>query len=223
MTQTAEEQNRRAGTAQTTVAVLGAAGGVGRQVVHALLRQGYRVRALARKQEQADALEHLGAVAVLGDLTAEWSQVLSGADAVVWAAGAGASGRFQDIDGRALEAVADHLAANGPRRLVVVSSMGVDRPEQMPPFLKDVLRVKAVSDAHVQASGLDYTIVRPGGLINDQGTGQISVGLPVQGGMIAREDVAAVVLACLGDPGTIGKTFEVVAGTQPVAEAVSAV
>ncbi len=220
MTQTTDTAHTAQGS-PLTVAVLGAGGGVGRQVVHALIQQGHAVRALVRRQEQADALEHLGAVTVLGDLTGDWDAVLEGAGAVVWAAGAGTSGNFEQIDGRALEQVADHLAARGPRRLIVVSSMGVDRPEQMPPFLDSVLRVKAVSDAHVQASTLDYTIVRPGGLTNEQGSGRVSAGFPVQGGMIPREDVAAVVLACLNDAATIGKTFEVVAGEQPVAEALA--
>ena len=204
-----------------TVAVLGAGGGVGRQVVHTLIQQGHAVRALVRKQEQADALEHLGAVTVLGDLTSDWAAVLEGTDAVIWAAGAGASGNFEQIDGQALKQVSDRLAVGGPKRLIVVSSMGVDRPEQMPPFLSSVLRVKAVSDAHVQASTLDFTIVRPGGLTNEQGSGRVSAGFPVQGGMIPREDVAAVVLACLNDAGTIGKTFEVVSGEQPVTEALA--
>ncbi len=206
-----------------TVAVLGAGGGVGRQVVHGLLQAGMQVRALVRRQEQADALEALGAVSVLGDLTGDWEGVLSGADAVVWAAGAGTGGQFEQIDGQALISTSDRLVAGGPRRLIVVSSMGVDRPEQMPPFLNAVLKVKAVSDAHVQGSGLDYTIVRPGGLTNDSGSGQVRVGMPVQGGMIPREDVAAVVVACLLEPQTIGRTFEVVAGPTPVGEAIRTV
>jgi uncharacterized protein YbjT (DUF2867 family) len=203
-----------------TVAVLGAGGGVGRQVVHALLQQGMQVLALVRRQEQADALELLGARVLLGDLTGDWEQVLEGAGAVIWAAGAGTSSRFQEIDGDALIRVTDRLEASGPKRFIVVSSMGVDRPEQMPPFLTEVLRVKAGSDAYVQRSGLHYTIVRPGGLNNELGSGQVSAGMPAQGGMIPREDVAAVVVACLKDDATIGRTFEVVAGPQPIAEAV---
>ena len=220
---TQDLQTDRPRDVRLTVAVLGAAGGVGRLVVHALRQQGHNVLALVRKQEQADAMELLGAVTVLGDLTGDWDAVLKGADAVVWAAGAGASGQFQQIDGRALEQVADRLTAGGPKRLVVVSSMGVDRPEQMPPFLDAVLRVKALSDAHVQASGLDYTIVRPGGLNNDQGSGQVSMGMPAPGGMIPREDVAAIVAASIANDSTIGKTFEVVAGRQPLADALAAV
>ena len=203
------------------IAVIGAAGGVGRHVVSQLSQAGHEIRALVRTQEQADMLSLHGANPIMGDLTGEWTPVLEGADAVVWAAGAGTSGNFQAIDGDALVNVADTLVRQGPRRLVVVSSMGVDRPEQMPPFLMQVLKVKAVSDAHVQRSGLDFTIVRPGGLSNEPGSGQISLGTQVQGGQIPREDVARVVVACLSEPGSLGQTFEIVGGQTPVGEAVA--
>ncbi|GGL11882.1 NAD(P)H-binding protein [Deinococcus radiotolerans] len=207
------------------LAVIGAAGGVGRRVAAQAAGAGHGVRALVRTPEQAARLAALGAQPVQGDLTGDWTAVLGGADAVVWAAGAGASGDVQAIDGDALIAVTDELARRrapgGPARLVVVSSMGVDRPEQMPPFLAAVLRVKARSDAHVQASALAWTVVRPGGLTDAPGTGLIRVGLPAPRGMIARDDVAAVVLACLNDPGSVGRTFEVVAGDTPVAQAIA--
>lgn len=217
---------RRAKLRLMNLAVIGAAGGVGRRVAAQAAAAGHQVRALVRTPEQADMLTLHGAQPVHGDLTGDWTAVLDGADAVVWAAGAGASGHFQAIDGDALIAVTDELvrrrAAGGPARLVVVSSMGVDRPEQMPPFLAAVLRVKAVSDAHVQASGLDWTVVRPGGLTDAPGTGMVSAGMPAPRGMIARDDVAAVVLACLGEERSVGRTFEVVAGDTPVAQAVAA-
>lgn len=207
------------------IAVIGAAGGVGRQVVAQALAAGHSVQALVRTDEQAQSLSALGAKAVLGDLLGEWQSVLDGADAVVWAAGAGVSRNFQAIDGDALIALVKDMEARrnagGTARLVVVSSMGVDRPEQMPPFLAAVLRVKAVSDAHVQQSGLDWTVVRPGGLTDAPGTGRVRVGLPVAGGMIPRADVAGVVLACLNTPTTIHQTFEVVSGDQPITEAVA--
>ncbi|AWN23946.1 NAD-dependent dehydratase [Deinococcus irradiatisoli] len=204
------------------IAVIGAAGGVGRQLVTQLVQAGHEVRGLVRTPAQAEALTSLGGVPVMGDLLGEWQPVLSGADAVVWAAGAGASGNFQAIDGDALIGVADTLAHQGPPRLVVVSSMGVDRPEQMPPFLVQVLKVKAVSDGHVQRSGLDFTIVRPGGLSHDPGTGRVTLGTHAPRGQIAREDVARVVLGCLMAENTIGKTFEVVSGDTPVPEALAA-
>ena len=204
-----------------TICVIGAAGGVGRRVVAQATAAGHTVRALIRTPEQADMVSLHGAVPVQGDLTGEWETVLDGADAVVWAAGGGASGTFQGIDGDALIRVADTLLERGPRRLVVVSSMGVDRPEQMPPFLGDVLRVKAQSDAHVQRSALDWTVVRPGGLIDEPGTGLVHAAPTAGRGSIPRDDVAAVVLACLGDPATVGQTFEVVSGDDAIAEALA--
>lgn len=201
------------------LAVIGAAGGVGRRVVAQATRAGHTVRGLVRRQEQADMLSLYGAQPVLGDLTGEWQPVLEGADAVVWAAGGGAGGDFQAIDGDALVRLVQTLEERGPRRLVVVSSMGVDRPGQMPPFLQAVLRVKAGSDGRVQRSALDWTVVRPGGLSDDPGTGQVTVGLPLPGGRTTRDDVAAVVLACLHLPATVGQTFEVTSGGKSVAEA----
>lgn len=201
------------------IAVIGAAGGVGRRVVAQASRAGHEVRALVRRDEQADMMTLYGARPVMGDLEGEWQAVLDGADAVVWAAGAGAGGDSAAIDGEALKRVADTLEERGPRRLVVVSSLGVDRPEEMPPFLQGVLRVKADSDSHVQASGLDFTVVRPGGLNDEPGVGKVTLGPQVGGGMISRDDVAALVLACLNDPSTVGRTFEAVAGDQGITDA----
>ena len=203
------------------IAVIGAAGGVGRRVVAQAAKAGHEVSALVRREEQADMMSLYGAKSVMGDLKGDWQGVLDGADAVVWAAGAGASGNYAAIDGEALKRMADTLAERGPKRLIVVSSMGVDRPEQMPPFLQQVLKVKAESDSHVQSSSLDWTIVRPGGLNDEPGGGKVTVGTQVQGGMISRDDVASVVLACLADPSTAGKAFEVVAGEQSISDAIS--
>ncbi|CAM3251288.1 NAD(P)-binding domain-containing protein [Deinococcus saxicola] len=203
------------------IAVIGAAGGVGRRVVAQAARAGHEVSALVRREEQADMMSLYGAKPVMGDLEGDWQGVLDGADAVVWAAGGGAGGNYQAIDGEALKRVADTLEQRGPKRLIVISSMGVDRPEQMPPFLQQVLKVKAGSDSHVQGSGLDWTVVRPGGLNDEPGVGKVSAGTQLEGGMISRDDVASVVLACLGDPSTVGKTFEMVAGEQGISDALS--
>lgn len=202
------------------IAVVGAAGGVGRRVVAQGVQAGHQISALVRRDEQADMVSLYGANPVMGDLEGEWQRVLDGADAVVWAAGAGASGNYAAIDGEALKRVVDTLGERGPARLVVVSSMGVDRPEQMPPFLREVLRVKADSDAHVQASALHWTIVRPGGLLDGPGGGLVTVAEHAPGGSVARDDVAALVLACLDAPSTVGKTFEVVSGDQGIPEAI---
>ena len=84
-----------------------------------------------------------------------------------------------------------------------------------------MLRVKAQSDAHVQHSALDWTVVRPGGLTDEPGTGLVHVASTAGRGSIPRDDVATVVLACLGDPATVGQTFEVVSGNDAVAGALA--
>ncbi|MDO4245685.1 MAG: SDR family oxidoreductase [Deinococcus sp.] len=203
------------------LALFGASGGVGRRVGLQAAAHGHTVRALVRQPEQAERLRQAGLEAVVGDLLGDWEGVLDGTDAVIWAAGAGAGGNYEAIDRDALIRVTDTLKTRGLRRFIVVSSLAVDRPEQMPPFLAAVLRVKAVSDAHIQSSGLDWTIVRPGGLTDAAGTGRIRVAKTLLSGMISRDDVAGVVLACLEQPSTIRQTFEVVAGEQDIGEALA--
>ena len=111
----------------------------------------------------------------------------------------------------------------GVRRYVIISSIGADDPaaggEQMRPYLE----AKAEADRRVADSGLDWTIVRPGRLTDSSGTGLVTVtGDMSVRGEIPREDVARVLAAVLGDPGSIGKTFVAVAGETPVDEAVAA-
>lgn len=202
------------------IAVIGAAGGVGLRVVKQAVAAGHQVAGLVRKPEQLELLRGHGAQGVLGDLQGDWQEVLSGAEAVVWAAGASGCGDYEAIDKDALIAAVDVLEERGPRRLVVVSSLGVSRPDTMPPFLAAVLRLKAQSDAHVQRSDLDWTIVRPGGLTDGPATGHIAVAEELSGS-ISREDVAAVVVACLAQPATIRQTFEVVAGEQSIESALA--
>jgi uncharacterized protein YbjT (DUF2867 family) len=84
------------------------------------------------------------------------------------------------------------------------------------------LRAKAAADEALRASGLDYTIVRPGGLTDDPGTGLVSIAERLDRGQIPRADAAAVLLACLDGPGTIGKSFDLVGGETPIAEALAA-
>jgi uncharacterized protein YbjT (DUF2867 family) len=74
----------------------------------------------------------------------------------------------------------------------------------------------------VAASGLDYTIVRPGHLTDEPGTGLVRVSESAQRGQISRDDVAAVLAACLTEPATAGKTFELVGGEDPIERALAA-
>jgi uncharacterized protein YbjT (DUF2867 family) len=153
---------------------------------------------------------------------------IAGADAVVFAAGAGpGSGaeRKRTMDYGGAVKLIEAAKQNGISRYAIVSSMGAGDPppEGEGDTFGEYLRAKAAADRDLRESGLDWTIVRPGRLTDDPGTGRVEAAESVQRGEISRDDVAAVFLAVLDTPGTIGKTFELVGGDTPIAEAIAAI
>jgi len=210
------------------VVVAGGHGKVAQALERMLAERGQRARGLVRDSDHAPDLERLGAAAVVCDLERErdLSPYVEGADAVVFVAGAGpgsSADRKRTVDlGGALKLI--HAArARGVRRYVMVSSIGAGDPAAGPGQLRPYLDAKAEADAALAGSGLDFTIVRPGRLTDEPGTGLVTAGSEVARGEIPREDVAAVLLAVLeADGATVGKTFNVVAGETPVEEAVRA-
>jgi uncharacterized protein YbjT (DUF2867 family) len=206
------------------------AGGHGKIALHLerlLADSGHRVRALIRQHDQDSDVREAGAEPVLCDLEREddIARCVRGADAVVFAAGAGpGSGpeRKRTVDlGGALKLLAAARQV-GARRYVMVSAIGADDPSAGSESMRPYLEAKAEADRRLADSGLDWTIVRPGGLTDAPGTGRVLVtdDMSVRG-EVPREDVARVLAAVLGDPGSIGKTFVVVSGDTPVDEAVS--
>ena len=210
------------------VVVAGGHGKIAMLLHPMLVQRGDTVRALIRNPDHAEDVSTAGAEPVYCDLEAEAdvSSAVGSADAVVFAAGAGpGSGaerkRTMDRDG-AVKLIAA-AEANGISRYVIVSSMGAGSPPaEGGDVFGEYLRAKAEADRALAASGLDFTIVRPGGLTDDPATGTVALGESVDRGQIPRADVAAVIVACLDSTNAVGKTFEVVSGETPVAEAVAA-
>ena len=208
------------------VLVAGGHGKIALRLLRLLAADGHRARGLIRKPEQAADLEAVGAVAVLGDLEADASLVeyLQGADVVVFAAGAGpGSGpeRKRTVDLGGAVKLADAALAVGVRRYVMISSIGADRPQVASGAMRPYLEAKAEADEYLMASGLEYTIVRPGSLTDEPGTGRVHLSRELGGhGDVPRDDVAAVIAKVLDAPNTIGVTFEVFSGDHLVAEAV---
>jgi uncharacterized protein YbjT (DUF2867 family) len=209
------------------VVVAGGHGKVGLRLLRLLSERGDRARGLIRDAGQAPDIEHAGAEAVVCDLEAEQdvSSCVERADAVVFAAGAGpGSGperkRTMDLGG-AVKLI-DAARANGIERYVMVSAIGADRPERSSEQMRPYVGAKAEADRALQQSGLAYTIVRPGRLTDDPGTGRIEAGPEVSRAEIPRDDVAATLAAVLGAENTEGKTFNVVSGDMAVEEAVHA-
>lgn len=207
------------------VAIAGGHGKIALRLARVLSDRGEEVHSLIRNPDhEADIREH-GGEPVLCDLeNAEEHEVadaVRGADAVVFAAGAGpGSGpeRKWTMDyGGAVKLIAAARTA-GIRRYLMVSAMSAD-PDAEGEGFAVYLRAKGKADAELATAGLDHTIVRPGGLTDDPGTGRVRVGTTLDRGEIPRDDVAAVLAECLGQDATIGRTFDVVSGDTPVADA----
>jgi uncharacterized protein YbjT (DUF2867 family) len=209
------------------VVVAGGHGQVGLRLLRLLAERGHGARGIVRAPEQSADLEEVGAQALVCDLESEaLVGRLGDADAVVFAAGAGpGSGpeRKRTVDYGAAVKLMEAAQADGVDRYVMVSSIGAADPEQGPEPMRPYLHAKADADAALARGGLAYTIVRPGRLTDDPGTGLVSVAeTPGRGGAITRDDVAAVLLATLEADSTVGKAFEVFGGDTPVEEAVRA-
>ncbi len=191
------------------VAIAGGHGKIGLQLGRLLAGRGDRVRGLVRNPEQADDLVAGGIEPVLCDLEGEHdvAAAVRGADAVVFAAGV---------------KLIDAARAENVHRYVMVSAMGAaDPPAGGGDVFAEYLRAKADADRALEASGLEYTIVRPGGLTDDPPTGLVTIGSGLERGQVPRADVAAVLGAVLPAANAVGKAFELVSGKAPIEEAVA--
>jgi uncharacterized protein YbjT (DUF2867 family) len=208
------------------ILVAGGHGKIALRLLRLLAAEGHRARGLIRKAGQAADLEAVGAVPVLGDLEADadLAGYVQGADAVVFAAGAGpGSGpeRKRTVDLGGAVKLVDAALAVGVHRYVMISSIGADRPQAASGGMRPYLEAKAEADHYLMASGLEYTIVRPGSLTDDPGTGRVRVSTELGArGNIPRDDVAVVTAQVLDAPNTVGVTFEVFSGDLLVANAV---
>ena len=205
------------------VLVAGANGQIGRPLVQMLAEGGHEVRAMIRDEDQAPGLRELGGDPVVADLEGEVAHTVEGCDAVIFSAGGGpGSGaeKKETIDRGGAVKLVEAAREHGARRYVMVSAMGAADPEAGSEAMQPYLFAKAQADRALQESGLDYTIVRPGSLTDEAGTGTVEAA-PSLGrrGEIPREDVARTLVVTLEKENTFGKTFEVLSGDTPIEEA----
>ncbi len=209
------------------VAVIGGHGQIARHLTRLLVARGNAVRAVIRNPAHAADVEADGAEALVCDLedtSVDLDVALAGCDAVVFAAGAGpgsGAARKHTVDRDGATRTVGAAERTGVRRLVVISAMGTDDPPTDDEVFSIYLRAKADADRIALASSLDVTIVRPGRLTDDEGTGHITIGRHVPAGAIPRADVASVVADVLAEPGSVGHVVEVVGGPTPIPEAVA--
>ncbi|MGW3494174.1 SDR family oxidoreductase [Streptomyces sp. NPDC001020] len=213
------------------IVIAGGHGQIALRLERLLAARGDEVAGIIRHAEQADDLRTAGADPIVCDLESaaaeEVAGHLEGADAAVFAAGAGpgsGAARKHTVDRDAAILFADAAERAGVRRFVVISSMGAD-PEHAGDEVFDVyLRAKGEADAYVRAhKSLDWTILRPGSLTSDAGKGLVRLEAHTGRGMIPRDDVAAVLAELIDTPATAGLTLELTSGSTPVSVAVKAV
>ncbi|MCV7201877.1 NAD-dependent dehydratase [Mycolicibacterium peregrinum] len=209
------------------VVIAGGHGKIALILERLLAAQGDEAVGLIRNPAQSADLEAAGATPVVLDLESasvdDVADAVRGADAVVFAAGAGpgsGAARKQTVDRDAAILLADAAEAAGVSRYVMVSALSADDrslDENYDEVFRAYMRAKSEADADVRArAGLRTTIVRPGGLTDDAGTGNVTVAESTGRGSIPREDVARVLLAVLHEPETVGRTFEVISGSTPI-------
>lgn len=211
------------------VLVAGAHGKTARRLVRLLAGNGHEIRGLVRKEEQLSEVEADGAEPVLCDLENEEAdgaigEAVAGYDAIVFAAGAGpgsGNARKETMDYGGAAKLVEAAEQRGVSRYLILSSMGTDDPESRSEAMRPYLTAKARADERLRESGLDYTIIRPGSLTDDDGTGSVDAAESLgRYGEIPRADVAATFAAALEAPNTSHKTFEVLSGETPVREAI---
>jgi uncharacterized protein YbjT (DUF2867 family) len=212
------------------VAIVGGHGQIALRLLRLLSDRGDRARGLIRNQDHAADVEATGATAVGADienLDADGiARSIAGVDAVVFAAGAGpgsGAARKRTVDYGGAVKLIEAARMNDISRYLMVSAIGVNRPERWSDQMRPYLEAKAEADAELTESGLDYTILRPGGLTDDPGSGTIDAAENLDRyGRIPRDDVAATLLACLDEPATVGKAFDLLTGETPIPEALAA-
>jgi len=210
------------------IVIAGGHGQIALQLERLLAERSDSVVGVVRNSDHVPDVERTGAEAVVLDLeqtdVGALGAVVRGADGVVFAAGGGpnsGAARKETVDKGAAVLLADAAEQAGVRRYVMISAMGTDRAD---PDSDDVfqvyLRAKKAADEDLMARDLRWTVVRPGRLTDDAGSGRVRVGTLPRGD-VPRADVAAVLAEVLVTDHTVGKVFDLLAGDQPIPEALA--
>jgi len=220
------------------IAIAGGHGKIALLLARMITEAGHDAVGIVRNPAHVQDVEATGASAIVADLeqmaSDELAVRLRHVDAVVFAAGGGPNSGAErkltvDRDGAIM--LADAADRASIRRYVMVSAMGADTydPETAVVPARDdaavfqvYLRAKAEADANIRARGFQWTIVRPGALVDTPPQGTVTVGGTVSRGSIPRADVAAIVLEAILSGSAIGRQFEVTSGGTPIPAALAA-
>jgi uncharacterized protein YbjT (DUF2867 family) len=213
------------------VVIAGGHGQIALRLERLLAARGDEAIGIIRNPAHAADLEAVGAQGVVLDLENSdvdaVAEVLKGADAAVFSAGAGpgsGTARKDTVDRGAAALFAEAAERAGVRRHVQVGSIGADNPENpdVSEEFRHYLRAKRAAEDDLKARDLDWTILRPGQLTNDPGTGLVLLAENTGRGPIPRDDVAAVLVALLDAPASVHRTLTLITGETTIDEAISA-
>lgn len=207
------------------VVVVGANGQIGQHLVALLQKEdGFEPYAMVRKEEQERFFEEKGVKAVLANLedrVEKLEEAVQGMDAIVFSAGSGGSTGADktlliDLDGavKMMEAAEN----TGIDRFIMVSAHQAHNRENWSEAIKPYYVAKHYADRMLEQSNLIYTIIRPGNLLNEVGTGKIQTAKNLESGSIPREDVARTILAALKEENTHKKAFDLISGNASIKE-----
>ncbi len=213
-----------------SVAIAGAHGKIGLRLTRLVAVEGNRVIGLIRNPDHATDVSQAGASPVVCDLeqasVEEIARAIGGADAVVFAAGAGpgsGADRKLTVDRDGAIKLLHAATITGARRYVMVSGAGVEDPPDGDEVFEIYLRAKADADAAIAASDREWTIVRPGGLTDDAGTGSVRIDAAPFRGSVPRDDVASVLARLLAESRSIRRILYVNSGEQSIEQALDEV
>lgn len=191
-----------------------------------LLERDHHVRAMIRNPDQIEEMKKMGADYVIADLEQDVNFAVEGCDAVIFAAGSGpdtGSDKTISVDQDGAIKLIRACEENAVNRFIMLSAMGTDKPEEGPNKLQDYLKAKATADEKLKKSNLNYTIIRPGPLNDNDMTGKIMAEkhLKNREGEISRADVATTIAESLNNENTYRKTFEILSGNKPIGVALA--
>lgn len=210
--------------------VVGANGQIGKHVIRKIQDTNeHTAIAMVRKEEQMAQLKEQGTKTVLLDLEGSIDDIADaakGADAIIFTAGSGGhtgadKTMMIDLDG-AIKTI-EAAKQVGVKRFIMISAIGVHHRDNWMSSAPYYSAAKYYADVWLENSGLDYTIIRPGGLTNNSGTGKVKVAINLERGEISREDVASAIVVALENDQTIGKAFDMIGGATPIEDALKTI
>ncbi len=209
------------------ILVIGANGQVGKKIVNKIHDNSpHDAIAMVRDESQKDQFERKGIKTVLGDLESDFSHAFKGNNAVIFAAGSGGStgaDKTKAVDRQGAIKAIDEAIKHKAIRFMMISAFGADfNPQEWPEEMANYYSAKSAADDYLSQTSLNYTIVKPGMLTDDEPSGKVDFGerTDERTGKIARWDVAEVVVKSIDAPGTFRKSLELLSGPNAIDEAI---